>query len=102
MRYVLSLTLLLLLLTGCANSSETSAENQDAIEVVGRMTIRGAEPFTTPMLETEDGFLYVLNMENVEGELPQNEEVRVEGELYSDTWNGKRLAHLRVTEWAAE
>lgn len=98
MRYLV--LLLLVLGVGCTSSAPaTSTTDADTITVEGTITLRGNEPFTAYMLETEDRNSYVLNLED----LPEEEQsmttpltARVTGTLYADAWGDRTYAHLRV------
>lgn len=93
-------SLFVLFLTGCAGSSSTT----DApITVAGIASVRGNEPFTAVVLETEQRNVYVLTLDDDERSRLQREaplHVRVTGTVYKDTWGGRPLAHLRVQTWA--
>jgi len=101
------LTLLMLLVAGlslgagCTSPETTRTVTDDTvITVEGTITLRGNEPFTTYVLETEDRNSYVLTLD----ELPDEQQsfttpvqARVTGALYADTWGDQPYAHLRVT-----
>lgn len=101
------LTLLLLFFvglylgTGCASPETTrTATNESVLTVEGTITLRGNEPFTTYVLETEDRNSYVLNLEELADEqqsFTTPVDARVTGALYADTWGDRPYAHLRVT-----
>lgn len=53
------------------------------------------------ILETEDGALYVLMLDDGDESLREAAPgvFRITGDLYSDVWRGETYAHLRVLAW---
>ncbi len=89
--------LLVLLLAGCAGGL-AAIEQSTSITVVGRATVRGHEPFTAVVLETNQQNLYVLVLDDTRwnatrAALPTR--LRVTGVPYAGWWNNQRLAHIR-------
>lgn len=82
--------------------STTPADTSDTLTVEGHASVRGHEPFTRPVLQTEHDSLYVLmvdeaQLDSLQKALPGR--LRVRGTAYRDEWYGKSSAHLRVTSW---
>ena len=100
MKHLRPLVLLLVLTTlaaGCTGSDAASSD--EPVSVEGRVTVRGNEPFTAYMLQTDNRNAYVLVFEE-ETETPQAPaRLRVTGTLYLGDWNGQSYAHLRVQTW---
>ena len=92
--------LLLLLMDGCAVPRSSA---QDAITVEGGVSVRGNEPFTELVLQTDDRNYYVLKFASPEerGRVQNQAPSRfvVTGDVYRDVWGGRAFAHLRVKSW---
>lgn len=91
---------MLLLLVGC---TAPRAAQQDTITVSGIVTVRGNEPFTELVLQTEDRNYYVLKFSNPEerGQVQNMSPASLEitGDVYRDIWGSRAFAHLRVDAW---
>ncbi|MFT5142791.1 MAG: hypothetical protein ACI80V_000443 [Rhodothermales bacterium] len=84
----------LVLLAGCMSPRATGST---AFEIEGRVTVRGNEPFTAVILETEQGNWYVLELTPEQRTGLVNPSMqRVFGELYRGDWNGRPFATIRV------
>ena len=98
---VKALLFVMLMAAGCA--SERDAASQGDLTVTGRVSMRGHEPFSALVLETDDRNVYVLTLSGEQQRsamLPKTPgRFRVTGALYEDNWNGKPYAHLRVASW---
>ena len=63
----------------------------------GRVTVRGNEPFTAVILETESGNWYKLDLTPAQRTgLANPSWQKVVGEVYLGDWNGRPFATLRV------
>ncbi len=83
-------------LSGC---SQTQMVRFDVQEVEGRVTVRGNEPFTAVILETEERNWYVLDLTPEQRLGLVNPSIqRVVGEVYRGDWNGNAFARIRVSE----
>ncbi|MEM9664259.1 MAG: hypothetical protein AAF970_04945 [Bacteroidota bacterium] len=88
-----------LLGAGCAGSGE--AMRDASVTAEGRITVRGNAPFTAVMLETDQRNLYVLEADaRALSALQTAGRATITGHVYTDIWNGRPHAHLRVTAWA--
>ena len=98
---MLVLTMLLILLNGCATSQEIA---HDEVSVQGVVSVRGHEPFTELVLQTADRNYYVLKFADPEERSRMQNaspaSFAVRGEVYRDVWGSRAFAHLRVLEWA--
>ena len=84
-----------LVVSGCISNRPMD----DVITVTGTVTVRGNEPFTAVILETDDRNLYVLNMTRaLRTALETPARMRVIGRLYLGDWNGRAFAHLDVQD----
>ncbi len=98
---VLLLLLLILGAVGCAGpASSTSGTTgmQEFITVEGRVSVRGNEPFSGVVLQTDQSNYYVLALDAAQRAamvptLPAR--YRISGLLYGAEWNGQLYAHLR-------
>lgn len=89
----------LLTLTMCTSPSLI---DPSVVTVEGSVSVRGHEPFTAMMLETDQQNVYVLSFEGEGRREMQNEApglFRVTGTLYQDDWNGRPYAYIRVRSW---
>lgn len=94
----LSIALLMVLVSSC---SAPRAAFVDRITIEGMVSVRGNEPFTAVMLESEGHNLYVLRLEPADrAALLTPQRYRVTGILSVDEWNGVRLAFLDVERLA--
>lgn len=94
----LSIVLLMVLASSC---SAPRAAFVDRITVEGMVSVRGNEPFTAVMLESDGRNLYVLRLEPADrAALLTPQRYRVTGVLSVDDWNGVRLTFLDVEEMA--
>lgn len=92
-------TLFVLLLAGCAGGL-AAGEQSTSITVAGRATVRGHEPFTAVVLETNQHNLYVLVLDEARWKATRAAlpiRLRVTGVPYVGWWNNQRLAHIRPT-----
>jgi hypothetical protein len=79
---------------GCMAPQATRAP---AFEAEGRVTVRGNEPFTAVILETDQGNWYVLELTPEQRTGLLNPSVqRVSGQLYRGDWNERPFATIRV------
>lgn len=72
------------------------------ITVEGSVSVRGNEPFTAVLMETDQGNSYVLVLDDDQRTLLQDAApgtFRVTGVLFKGTWNNQPYAHLRVQTW---
>lgn len=87
---------MLLFASGCATTPQPSPE---MVTVEGSVRVRGNEPFTAVMLETEEQNQYVLALTGEQRHaLSSPTRARVTGRLYKADWNGRPYAHIEVTE----
>lgn len=99
MRLHLLAVVALLTLTMCASPSII---DPSVVTIEGAVSVRGNEPFTALMLETDQQNVYVLSFEgDLRAELQREAPglFRVTGTLYQDDWNGKPYAFIRVRSW---
>ena len=82
---------------GCAGTNAPAAD--EPITVEGRVTVRGNEPFTAHVLQTDSRNAYVLTFEEGTDVPPNPARLRATGTLYLAEWNGQSYAHLRVQSW---
>lgn len=93
--------LLVLCWMGCSGAASTVSRTdgmRERITVEGQVAVRGNEPFTGILLQTDQSNYYVLDVDDARraslvGTLPAR--YRVTGLLYGAEWGGKRYAHLR-------
>ena len=84
----------LTLLAACSGAQMVT---EQVVEVEGRVNVRGNEPFTAVVLQTDDNNYYVLTLsEEQRAGLVNPSRQRVRGVVYAGEWNGQRWAHLRV------
>jgi hypothetical protein len=84
------------LLSAC---SETRTVAVDTLEVEGRVTVRGNEPFTEVVLLTEGGNWYLLDLTPDQRSRLVNPSIQhVVGQLYRGEWNGSPFARIRVSD----
>jgi len=94
-------TVILLLASACTSSSlkeQSRAEaSVDLLTVEGVITVRGNEPFTAVILQTENRNSYILKMSpEMRLRLITPAYRRVTGRMYLDKWNGRDFVHLEV------
>ncbi|MEX0747944.1 MAG: hypothetical protein WD275_08100 [Rhodothermales bacterium] len=64
------------------------------------VTVRGNEPFTEYVLETDANTLYVLKFRTDREEgFSTPARVSVSGRLYRELWDGRPFAHIDVEAW---
>lgn len=107
MMHIFLLLFLLLFGFGCASNTtvtQTPGASRytmyDEITVEGEVSVRGHEPFTAIMLETNQNNVYVLKLdEEMQQQLPSRlpARYRITGILTADTWQGRTYAHLQPT-----
>ncbi len=86
----------LVMQTGC--SSSRTAE-MDLTEVEGTVTVRGNEPFTAVMLQTNEDNWYILDLTPEQRSGLVNPSVqRVRGSVYLGDWNGRPFTHMKVAQ----
>lgn len=91
--FITMLTVGLVTISGC--SIPKVAESTLTVE--GVVAIRGNEPFTAIVLETQSRNYYVLKLAPDERrDLITPARYRVRGRLYLDDWNGRNYAHIDV------
>ena len=85
------------LTAGCTGSNASSSD--EPVTVEGRVTVRGNEPFTAYLLQTDSRNAYVLVFEEGPDAPQAPARLRVTGALYLADWNGQSYTHLRVQTW---
>ncbi len=87
---------------GPARTTDPAASTPRALEnvitVEGRVSVRGHEPFSAVLLETDQRNFYVLALEEAARQAFQRDlpaRYRITGVLYGADWDGMRYAHLR-------
>lgn len=84
---------------GCITSRPAA---DDTVTVEGVVTVRGNEPFTAYMLETAEGNLYILELqESFPADLVTPTRLSVSGRMAEGEWSGapSSYAHIEVDEW---
>lgn len=95
------IALVLILVAGCASTVPNAC---GLFVVEGVVSVRGNEPFTALMVETDSRHSYVLDLADDERAALQNAapgRFQVEGYIEPGTWAGRPYTHLRVTGWDA-
>lgn len=81
-------------------TSRPAADNTVTVE--GVVTVRGNEPFTAYMLETSEGNLYILELqESMSADLVTPSRLSVTGRMAEGERSGapSPYAHIEVDEW---
>ena len=94
---ILSAAALIMVISSCGTVQRSSAET---ITTSGLITVRGNEPFTEYVLETDENTFYVLKFgANTTGGLSTPIRASVSGRLYGEMWDGRLFAHIDVEAW---
>jgi len=91
--FITLLTVWFVAISGCS----VSRVPESFITVEGVVAIRGNEPFTATVLQTQSRDYYILELAPDERrDLITLSRFRVRGRLYLDDWNGRSYDHIDV------
>ena len=95
---IIALALTTTLVAGCAATNPAAS---DRIIVEGHVSVRGNEPFTAVVLETDQRTRYLLVLTpEMRSALSAPARIRVTGRLFLGEWNGRPYAHIEVERYA--